>query len=67
MNDFANAVKGASESSTEQADMLKQIEQGNRADFQCRTEQLRSCGRDFCNKPGAFRTVGRTEKSGWQV
>lgn len=28
MNDFANAVKGASESSTEQADMLKQIEQG---------------------------------------
>lgn len=28
MNDFANAAKGASESSTEQADMLKQIEQG---------------------------------------
>ena len=28
MNDFANAVKGASESSTEQANMLKQIEQG---------------------------------------
>ena len=28
MNDFANAVKGASESSTEKADMLKQIEQG---------------------------------------
>ena len=27
MNDFANAVKGASESSTEQANMLKQIEQ----------------------------------------
>lgn len=28
MNDFANAAKGASESSTEQANMLKQIEQG---------------------------------------
>ena len=28
MNDFTNAVKGASESSTEQANMLKQIEQG---------------------------------------
>lgn len=28
MNDFANVAKGASESSTEQADMLKQIEQG---------------------------------------
>lgn len=28
MNDFSNAVKGASESSTEQANMLKQIEQG---------------------------------------
>lgn len=28
MNDFANAAKGASESSTEQVDMLKQIEQG---------------------------------------
>ena len=28
MNDFANAAKGASESSTEQADTLKQIEQG---------------------------------------
>ncbi len=28
MNDFANAVKGVSESSTEQANMLKQIEQG---------------------------------------
>ena len=28
MNDVANAAKGASESSTEQADMLKQIEQG---------------------------------------
>lgn len=28
MNDFANAVKGASESSTEQANMLKQLEQG---------------------------------------
>ena len=28
MNDFANAAKGASESSTEQADMLKKIEQG---------------------------------------
>lgn len=28
MNDFANAVKGASESSTEQANMLKHIEQG---------------------------------------
>lgn len=28
MNDFANAVRGASESSTEQANMLKQIEQG---------------------------------------
>ena len=28
MSDFANAVKGASESSTEQANMLKQIEQG---------------------------------------
>lgn len=28
MNDFANAVKGASESSIEQANMLKQIEQG---------------------------------------
>ena len=28
LNDFANAAKGASESSTEQADMLKQIEQG---------------------------------------
>lgn len=28
MNDFANSAKGASESSTEQANMLKQIEQG---------------------------------------
>lgn len=28
MNTFANAAKGASESSTEQADMLKQVEQG---------------------------------------
>ncbi len=39
MNDFANAVKGASESSTEQANMLKQRSSRNRADFQCRTEQ----------------------------
>ena len=57
MNDFANAVKGASESSTEQANMLKQIEQG--------IEQISSVVQS--NSAAAFRTVGRTEKSGWQV
>ena len=67
MNEFCECGKGRQREFYRAGKYVKADRAGNRADFQCRTEQLRSCRRNFCDKPGAFRTVGRTEESGWQV
>ena len=58
MNQFAEAAKGSSVTSREQADMLRQVEQGIEQISSVVQSNFRICRGDFCYESAAFCTVG---------